>query len=171
MPEIDGLNLVQKIKEVFIYTPALIIFTNYNTQNNRISAYSKNISDFICKTVSNEELSIRIANAITTHSGFIKTNIKNSQINDLRYDSESMSFKFQDDELDLTKIETKILYSLIIQNYLSKSKEDLISRVWNERVVSAQTLRSHLYNLNEKLSIAKIKFYIDEKRKVRIEHI
>ena len=82
-----------------------------------------------------------------------------------------MSFHISGQELDLTKIESRILYCLFVLNYLNKKKEEVVNIVWAGRVINGQTLRSHLFNLNSKLKVYNIKILINDDGVITCQNI
>lgn len=158
MTELDGLSLILKIKENYLNSPPMIVLTNYDTSHNRISIYSNQVYDLINKGSLPDEILTRLKNAIQLSELHIPHSVN---INGLKYNEETLGFTFRGKTLELTQLETRILYYLTVKANLPVKRDDVIDTVWSGKKVSPQTLRTHLYNLNLKLEEIGISYSIN----------
>ncbi len=164
MPEMDGLSFLLQLREQRPRLPGQVILTEFDTGNNRISAYTHHVVDFIHKNIDKEELVIRIKNAIflSQKSG------RDHYFSDFFYDGDTLSYSFKGQPLDLTKTETQILRQLLLSKGASVHKESLMRQVWKNKKALPQTLRTHIFNLGLKLNDHGFQVSISTDRRVQL---
>ncbi|MCP4912119.1 MAG: response regulator transcription factor [Oligoflexia bacterium] len=152
LPKMSGFELYNKIRsnEEFHDQPIFFISSD-ETSNLKVQGLSLGADDFLSRAMPFEEMKARIITKIGKH-------IKNSnqieiQVGPLSVCTKTMSAKYQNDFLDLTSIEFKLLYCLGISDKEFLTREELIKFVWNKNhhEVLPRTLNTHLSNLRKKV--------------------
>ena len=164
MPEVDGLSLIRHIKESYINSPPIIVLTHFDSSHTRIAAYSNQVTDLLNKNLADEEVLTRIKNSIALYQSRSSKLI----VEYLKYDENILGFRYKDDELALTGIETKLLYALLIKYRPTVGREDILDSVWQEQNVGPERLRTHLYNLNSKIKQVGFYFTIRNDSKIHL---
>lgn len=153
LPDIDGIEVCRKIRS-FTYAP-IIFLSSKNDDVDKILGLSCGGDDYITKPFSPRELVFRIkaqlrrlqynqAN-ITAQHNIIKTG-------DLKADTDSCCVYNNDQQLDLTAREFKMLLYFMENQGKIISKEHLYEQVWGElSAVCDNTIMVHIRHLREKI--------------------
>lgn len=149
MPYMDGFELISSMKKFKEDIPLFLLSSDSSTQT-KLKALSLGVNDFLWPEMSKEEIILRINNQLNL-----------SRPDEIRYkelilDKEKQLLFYNDEQLDLTKIEFKILLCLIANANSVIEKDDFIKFVWGEQLVLEKTINTHLSNLRSKLKNSEI---------------
>lgn len=171
MPEIDGLGLWKFIKSKNTkLPPAFMLSENYQPQY-REMAFKLGLMDYIHKEMSQNEILLRIINRVE-----ITRQIDHSANQDLvehgngYFDFANMTCEINKQIISLTKTEYKVLREILISTAKSLSRDQLMLQVWPENNVVRQTLNTHIFNLNDKLSLWDHQISIDKNELVHLKN-
>lgn len=161
MPDRDGFEVLKEISESRFSSIPVIMYTSDELQLIRYQALASAASDIIYRTLSDKEIELRILNKIKL---FAKKNEEEKHLNlgQLKLNLETLEAFHEEENLNLTPIEFKILASLI-KNFPEKiTRETMMKKAWNQDNVLDRTVNTHLTNLRNKLP--KEKFTIESPR-------
>lgn len=147
MPKLDGLALYSRITNCPSYNGCPIFFISGDVSDeSRLKSIQSGAIDFFTRTISKEELAVRMVNKIKMYlQGSALIDIGNLQLN-----SESFNILVNGKPSDLTLIETRILISLIKALPDAVDKDELILKIWGESSTKGK-INVHLSNMKIKL--------------------
>jgi len=147
MPKQDGLALHDKIVSCEHYNGCPIFFISGDVSvESRLKSIQSGAIDFFTRTISKDELAIRIVNKIKMYlQGSVLIDIGNLQLN-----SDNFNILVNQKPSDLTLIETRILIYLIKALPDAVDKDELIMKIWGESS-SKGKINVHLSNMKIKL--------------------
>ena len=138
MPEINGIDLIKKIKKT--NSECKVIMISMYTEKNIIkNALQNNADGYLTKNCSIKDIKNAILNSYSTEKKFISNNNNNNN-NDNDNDNDSFSLKFK-----LTRREKEIV-SLIL-------KEKSNSEIGETLLISKRTVETHRKNIMLKLGV------------------
>lgn len=161
MPERDGFQVLKEISESRFSTIPVLMYTSDELQAIRYQALSSPACDIIYRTLSDDEIRLRIENKINL---FSKRNgeERHLSLGSMSLNLETLEAFHNSQNMNLTPIEFKILAALI-KNYPEKiSRESMVKKAWNSENVLDRTVNTHLTNLRNKLP--KNEFMIESPR-------
>lgn len=127
MPEMDGLEVVRKLRSQGNLTP-VIFLTARDTIADKVKGLDTGANDYLIKPFSFDELTARIRAAIRVTSGN-PTNVYS--LADLTLDSETHIVKRTDKEISLTAREYTLLEYLLRNKNKVLSRQKIEDNVWN----------------------------------------
>jgi DNA-binding response OmpR family regulator len=128
----------------------IIIVSSNNSEQDRIEGLKRGADDYIGKPYNVEELSVRIETVLRrTANRCSKLSYKGLTIKPLKG-----IVKFQDEVLDLTHFEYRLLYLFMTHPDQFLSREQIINTIYkkNEKVINERTVDVHIKNLREKIA-------------------
>jgi DNA-binding response OmpR family regulator len=153
LPKINGHEVVQNIKLHPRYNGSPILFVSSDErEETKIRALSCEVDDYLCKSMKREEIQLRVKNRINIYR---KNKTSKSSIvcfSSVSVDPINVLVSINESNLDLTILEYKIIFFLVMNKGAEVSKETLVSYVWGDKIVLPKTLNTHLSNLRSKLS-------------------
>lgn len=161
MPERDGFQVLNEISESRFSSIPVLMYTSDELQAIRYKALSSPACDIIYRTLSDEEIRLRIENKIQL---FSKRNgeERHLALGSMSLNLETLEAFHNSQNMNLTPIEFKILAALV-KNFPEKiSRESMIKKAWNSDNVLDRTVNTHLTNLRNKLP--KNEFMIESPR-------
>lgn len=163
LPSFDGFYWCNKIREV---SKVPIIFISSRTSNmDIIMAINMGGDDFIQKPFSMEVLMAKINGLIRRSYSY--TNVETSvlEYNGVVLNLKDNTLLYNDDKLDLTKNEFKILYILMKNNGTVISRDKIMRSLWeDESFVDDNTLTVNINRLRKKLEDINLKDLIQTKK-------
>lgn len=149
LPEMDGLDVCQKIREEKPNLPILILTARERVED-KITGLDLGADDYLVKPFHFEELTARIR-------AILRRNLKERTLvltaGNIKLDPSGKKVWLEDQKLILTRKEFGILHYLMRRSGEVVSQEELIEHVWNERVnLFSNTVRVHIHSLRQKLS-------------------
>jgi DNA-binding response OmpR family regulator len=128
----------------------VIMYTSDELQAIRYQALAALASDILYRTLTDEEIKLRIMNKIILFSK-INEDEKHLTLSYLNLNLETLEAFHHDKNLNLTPIEFKILAALIKSFPEKISREVMMKKAWNQDNVVDRTVNTHLTNLRNKL--------------------
>lgn len=128
MPKLDGLALLEKIRNDGQQIPALMLSAR-GDKSDISSGLKLGADDYMTKPFSIEELVLRVK-AILRRTGNSATAAKTLQCGPIFMDLERHLVKFNEETIEMSPTEFKLLEELIIRSGKVVSKEILLSNVW-----------------------------------------
>jgi two-component system OmpR family response regulator len=152
MPKLDGLALLEKLRTEGMSVPVLMLSARADktdiNQGLRIGA-----DDYLTKPFSIEELVLRVKAIMRRSKGDV-AEVKMLTCGPISMDFSKYSVKFNDQLVDLSPTEFKLLEQLILNRGNVVTKETLLSEVWEIDFKSSSTVvDTYISYLRNKLHI------------------
>jgi two-component system OmpR family response regulator len=152
MPKLDGLALLEKLRTEGMSVPVLMLSARADktdiNQGLRIGA-----DDYLTKPFSIEELVLRVKAIMRRSKGEV-AEVKVLNCGPISMDFSKYSVKFNDQLIDLSPTEFKLLEQLILNRGNVVTKETLLSEVWEIDFKSSSTVvDTYISYLRKKLHI------------------
>ncbi|MCX6456600.1 MAG: response regulator transcription factor [Actinobacteria bacterium] len=152
MPKLDGLALLEKLRSEGASVPVLMLSARADktdiNQGLRIGA-----DDYLTKPFSIEELVLRVKAIMRRSKGEV-AEVKVLTCGPISMDFSKYSVKFNDQVIDLSPTEFKLLEQLILNRGSVVTKETLLSEVWEIDFKSSSTVvDTYISYLRKKLHI------------------
>lgn len=150
MPNINGFDLYDKFKINHPDIP-VIFLSGDPSEESMVRGLDLGADDFIVKPVSLKELVARIKNKI--NSKRIRTSEQNSiiKINNFTLHCEMQLAEIDDEKIQLTPIEFKLMHLFAKNPNKIYSREYITKLLWPDVHVQNQNIDTHLSNLRKKL--------------------
>ena len=153
LPDGSGLDLCKKIKgNPGTESIPIIILTAKDDEVDRVVGFELGADDYVTKPFSVRELILRIKAVLKR--GQKKEDILEveRQFGDLSIDVESHEVHVNNDQIDLTALEFRLLRQLVERRGRVQSRDQLLSDVWGySSEVTTRTVDTHIKRLREKL--------------------
>ncbi|WP_342608770.1 response regulator [Vibrio tritonius] len=148
LPDIDGLDVLRRVRRAG-YTLPVLILTARDDIEDRVKGLDGGADDYLVKPFALEELLARLRVIIRRQSGFCETNL---DIGDLSLSLANQSVSYAGDKLKLTVNEFKILATLMTSAGRVLSKEQLLQALhgWDDSS-SDNAIEVHIHNLRKKV--------------------
>jgi two-component system OmpR family response regulator len=152
MPKLDGLALLEKLRTEGMSVPVLMLSARADksdiNQGLRIGA-----DDYLTKPFSIEELVLRVKAILRRSKGEV-AEVKVLNCGPISMDFSKYSVKFNDQPIDLSPTEFKLLEQLILNRGNVVTKETLLFEVWEIDFKSSSTVvDTYISYLRKKLHI------------------
>ena len=152
MPKLDGLALLEKLRTEGMSVPVLMLSARADktdiNQGLRIGA-----DDYLTKPFSIEELVLRVKAIMRRSKGEV-AEVKVLNCGPISMDFSKYSVKFNDQLIDLSPTEFKLLEQLILNRGNVVTKETLLAEVWEIDFKSSSTVvDTYISYLRKKLHI------------------
>lgn len=153
LPDGSGLELCKKIKSnpKTEYMPVLIL-TAKDDEVDKVVGFELGADDYVTKPFSVRELILRIKAVLKR--GQVKKEIVEvvRQFGDLKIDIESHEVYVDNNQIDLTALEFKLLNQLVDTRGRVQSRDHLLAEVWGySSEVTTRTVDTHIKRLRNKL--------------------
>ena len=152
MPKLDGLALLEKLRTEGMSVPVLMLSARADktdiNQGLRVGA-----DDYLTKPFSIEELVLRVKAIMRRSKGEV-AEVKVLNCGPISMDFSKYSVKFNDQLIDLSPTEFKLLEQLILNRGNVVTKETLLAEVWEIDFKSSSTVvDTYISYLRKKLHI------------------
>jgi DNA-binding response OmpR family regulator len=152
MPGMDGFEFCRSVQE-YADLP-VIILTAVDEEETVIQGIEHYAEDYITKPFSPRELVVRVQRILRRIGDFAYTLEPVIQVDDrLAVDYIHQRATIEEQTIDLTPTETKILYILMQNAGQIVTTEFLLRRLWPLEEVYEDTLRVHVHRLRKKLEV------------------
>ena len=153
LPDGSGLELCKKIKSnpKTEYVPVLIL-TAKDDEVDKVVGFELGADDYVTKPFSVRELILRIKAVLKR--GQVKKEIVEveRQFGDLKIDIDSHEVYVDNNKIDLTALEFKLLNQLVDTRGRVQSRDHLLAEVWGySSEVTTRTVDTHIKRLRNKL--------------------
>jgi DNA-binding response OmpR family regulator len=125
LPDIDGLEIVKKLRELYSDLPILIISAR-DKLDQRIYGLDVGADDYLCKPFELDEVIARANALLRRNKGYVANKII---YNDLEFDTKSCSVTKNSEPIELSKRELKILEYLLQNLNIILSKENIVDHI------------------------------------------
>lgn len=153
MPEMSGLELLKKLRERGIETPALFL-TAHDLLDDKVAGFEAGADDYLAKPFSPRELEYRIEALLRRNSPAPRPggDEERMEIGDLVVDKRRHEVSRGGARIDLTPLEFQILELLASEPGRAWSRNDLLDRVWSTEYEGYQrNIDPHINRLRKKL--------------------
>jgi len=155
LPDGDGINLCAQLRsEVRLRSIPIIFLSSRDTETDRVGGLFAGADDYICKPVAPLELKARIQARLRNHNQQI--HLGNLVIDPFAH--RTFIQGSQPEEIELTRLEFKILLTLGKYPDRAFSRESLIDHVWGHAVsITDRVVDTHICNLRKKIQHSGVK--------------
>lgn len=163
LPCFDGFYWCNKIRE--ISRVPIIFISSRNTNMDIIMAINMGADDFIEKPFSLDVVIAKITAILRRTYSYSNVESNVLEYNGAILNLKDCNFMYNDEKIDLTKNEFKILYTLMKNNNQVVSRDKIMKALWeDESFVDDNTLTVNINRLRKKLSDIGIKDFIQTKK-------
>lgn len=152
MSEMSGFELLQRLRERNVTTPALFL-TALGDLDNKVAGFEAGADDYLQKPFSPRELEYRVE-ALLRRGGSFKAESgdERREVGDLVVDLRRHEVSRAGERIDLTPLEFQILELLASEPGRAWSRNDLLDRVWSTEYEGYQrNIDPHINRLRKKL--------------------
>ena len=161
LPVFDGYYICKEIRKQS--NVPIIVVTSRDTEMDELISMNLGADDFITKPYNAAILLARIESIIRRVYG--NNSMEIYEYNGLRYNLSTSEMEYEGNKSDLTKNESRILYTLIKNKGKIVSRSELMKYLWqNDEFVDDNTLTVNMTRLRGKLEELGIKDSIETKR-------
>jgi len=156
MPEMDGIEVCEKIREQDNFDDVLILFlTARSEEYSELAGFSAGADDYITKPIKPKLLVSRV-NAILKRKRK-KKNDGPIEIGDIHINKSNHKLLYSGKEIYLARKEFNLLYNLMTVPGKVFTREEIISTIWKDAVVGDRTIDVHIRKIREKIGSQHIK--------------
>jgi DNA-binding response OmpR family regulator len=162
MPEMDGIQLCRQLRRDSRFIPLPILFlTAKGSTDDIVSGLDAGADDYVVKPFELAELRARIA-ALLRRGTRDKRTDAILQLNDLRLDSDTYQVEVEDQPIQLTSTEHRLLRYLMEHPNQALSPSHLLQAVWEypPNTGDPDLVRAHVRNLRAKIEKGARRKYI-----------
>lgn len=127
MPEMNGYDLLSKLRKEEIFTPVLILSAK-DSLNDKVKGLSIGADDYLAKPFEREELLARLEALIRRNHGFYANNT--IEFKDLKMNLENRKAYINDKEINLQGKQFDLLEYLIHSKNTIITKEQIFDKIW-----------------------------------------
>ena len=148
LPVFDGYYICKEIRKQ--YNVPIIVVTSRDTEMDELISMNLGADDFITKPYNAAILLARIESIIRRVYG--NNSMEIYEYNGLRYNLSTSEMEYEGNKSDLTKNESRILYTLIKNKGKIVSRSELMKYLWqNDEFVDDNTLTVNINRLRKKM--------------------
>ena len=156
MPEMDGIEACQNIRDIKELDKTLVLFlTARSEEYSELAGFNAGADDYITKPIKPKLLISRV-NALLKRRRSIKEDLQ-LQIGNINIDKEKHVLMYNDHEIHLARKEFNLLYYLMTIPGKVFTREDIIRTIWKDAVVGDRTIDVHVRKIREKIGSHHIK--------------
>ncbi|MEB3035036.1 response regulator transcription factor [[Mycobacterium] nativiensis] len=130
LPDIDGLHILQRVRESDPYTPTLFL-TARDSVTDRVTGLTSGADDYMTKPFSLEELVARLRGLLRRASQLMPPVDEVLTVGDLTLDGASRQVARGDVPVSLTTTEFELLRFLMRHPDRALTRAEILDRVWN----------------------------------------
>jgi two-component system, OmpR family, phosphate regulon response regulator PhoB len=153
MPELDGLKICRMIRgDKNLSSVPIIFLTARGEVEDRIKGLESGADDYISKPFDAKELILRIRLILNRSSQEKDGQPQTLQVGEVIMDEEMHKVIVENNAIELTATEFKLLKLLMERKGRVQSRENLLVNVWNyDTDTETRTIDTHIRRLREKL--------------------
>ncbi|MCG8602898.1 MAG: response regulator transcription factor [Verrucomicrobiales bacterium] len=151
LPQMDGLTVYKNLRENAITQKIpVIMLTARGRLEEKIEGLELGADDYMPKPFSPKELMLRVRNLLRRSNENQGGNLVES--GPFSLDKNALRLHLEEEEIDLTATEFKLLLSLIESPGVTQERGELLKKVWGySDMIQTRTLDTHIKRLREKL--------------------
>lgn len=162
LPYFDGYYICREIRKVS--NVPIIIVTSHDSDMDELMSINLGADDFITKPYNTQILLARITSLLRRTSQSYENN-DILEYKGLIYDIHKSEVSFENNKIELSKNENKILYMLIKNKERIVSRNDIIESLWeSDEFIDDNTLTVNINRLRKKLEEIGALDYLQTKR-------
>lgn len=155
MPGMSGLDLLRRVREREIHTPALFL-TAHDELSHKVAGFEAGADDYLSKPFSPRELELRVSALLRRGGGGnsipARTDDERIEVGDLVIDKRRHEVRRGGSRVDLTPLEFQILELLASEPGRAWSRNALLDQVWSTEYEGYQrNIDPHIARLRKKL--------------------
>ncbi len=151
LPELDGVNICQAIRDANITSPILILSAR-NTKSDKIMGLDSGADDYLTKPFDLDELSARVRALSRRCKAHKKAVLSSGQ---LSVNTSTCQVLYEETPVDLTPTEYRMLTYLLRNPNTPFTRESLIENLWlNQSLPGEEVVKTHIKTLRKKLVAA-----------------
>ncbi|MGY5449951.1 response regulator [Agarivorans sp. MS3-6] len=154
LPGMDGLTICQQVRQ-FSDVPIMMITARVD-EISRLLGLELGADDYVCKPFLPREVVARVHTILRrVRSISMEDSHSSIQYRNIKLKPEEFKCLVNDKDLELTPVEFKLLQTLLEHPGRVYSREQLMQQCYSDnRIVSEQTINSHIKNLRKKITEA-----------------
>ncbi|CDM66229.1 response regulator transcription factor [Pyrinomonas methylaliphatogenes] len=152
MPELDGIELLRRLRERGIDTPALFL-TAHDAVENKVAGFHAGADDYLAKPFDPRELEVRVEALLRRAGRAPQPAVKERiVIGDLVIDKRRHEVTLGGERVDLTPLEFRILERLASEPGRAWSRNELLDAIWSTDYEGYQrNIDPHINRLRKKI--------------------
>ena len=161
LPYYDGYYICREIRKKS--NIPIIVVTSRNSEVDELMSMNLGADDFVTKPYNTQILIARISSLL--RRTYQNIDLEIFEFNGLKYSMSTSEMEFNNIKVELTKNESRILYTLIKNKEKIVSRNDLMKSLWqNDEFVDDNTLTVNINRLRKKLEEVGAVDYLQTKR-------
>jgi len=156
MPEMDGVDVCQRIRELPELDETLVLFLSARAEDySELAGFSAGADDYITKPIKPKLLISRV-NAILRRKSRNKA-VNNIKVGGIEIDKEKHTISCNGEFISLARKEFKLLFYLMTIPAKVFTRQEIINEVWKDAIVGDRTIDVHIRKIREKIGDNHIK--------------
>lgn len=156
MPEMDGVDVCQRIRELPELDETLVLFLSARAEDySELAGFSAGADDYITKPIKPKLLISRV-NAILRRKSRNKA-VNNIKVGGIEIDQEKHTISCNGEFISLARKEFKLLFYLMTIPAKVFTRQEIINEVWKDAIVGDRTIDVHIRKIREKIGDHHIK--------------
>ncbi len=151
LPQMDGLTVYRNLRDNAITSQIpVIMLTARGRLEQKLEGLELGADDYMPKPFSPKELMLRVRNLLRRSNENHGASIVQS--GPFSLDKNALKLHLEEEEIELTSTEFKLLLSLIESPGITQERGNLLQKVWGySDLIQTRTLDTHIKRLREKL--------------------
>lgn len=156
MPEMDGVDVCQRIRELPELDESLVLFLSARAEDySELAGFSAGADDYITKPIKPKLLISRVK-AILRRKSRNKA-VNNIKVGGIEIDQEKHTISCNGEFISLARKEFKLLFYLMTIPAKVFTRQEIINEVWKDAIVGDRTIDVHIRKIREKIGDNHIK--------------
>lgn len=156
MPEMDGVDVCQRIRELPELDETLVLFLSARAEDySELAGFSAGADDYITKPIKPKLLISRVK-AILRRKSRNKA-VNNIKVGGIEIDQEKHTISCNGEFISLARKEFKLLFYLMTIPAKVFTRNEIINEVWKDAIVGDRTIDVHIRKIREKIGDNHIK--------------
>ena len=156
MPEMDGVDVCQRIRELPELDETLVLFLTARAEDySELAGFSAGADDYITKPIKPKLLISRVK-AILRRKNRNKA-VNNIKVGGIEIDQEKHTIFCNGEFISLARKEFKLLFYLMTIPAKVFTRQEIINEVWKDAIVGDRTIDVHIRKIREKIGDNHIK--------------
>jgi len=156
MPEMDGIEVCEKIREIPELDDTLILFLTARAEDySELAGFSAGADDYITKPIKPKLLISRVKAVLRRKNK--PTSINVISVGGIEIDKSKHTIFYEGESISLVKKEFNLLFYLMTVPGKVFTREEIIVEVWKDAIVGDRTIDVHIRKIREKIGNHHIK--------------